>query len=50
MIFQIDLLAVTKESILCQYSPTGVVDKQVEIEKLTRPEEVRTFPTQIWML
>jgi len=47
MIFQIELLAATRQIILCHDSPTGVTNKEVEIEKRTRHEEVRTSPSQI---
>jgi ribonuclease HI len=50
MIFQIDLLVATEESILYQDSPIGVADKEVEIIKIARHEEVRNFPPQIWTL
>jgi ribonuclease HI len=50
MIFQIDLLAASEESILCQDAPIEVADKEVEIEKIARHEEVRNSPPQIWTL
>jgi ribonuclease HI len=50
MIFQVDLLAATEGSILCQDSPSGVADKEDESEKIARHEEVSNFPPQIWTL
>jgi hypothetical protein len=50
MIFQIDLLVAIEESILYQDSLTGVADKEVEIVKIARHEEVINFPPQIWTL
>jgi hypothetical protein len=50
MIYQINLLAVAEESIFYQDSPTRVADKEVEIVKISRHEEVRIFSPQIWML
>ena len=50
MIFQIGLLAALEENILYQDSLTGVADKEVEIEKIARHEEVRNSPPQIWTL
>ena len=50
MISQINLLETTGESILCQDAMTGVENKEVEIEKIARHEEIRNSPPQIWML
>jgi hypothetical protein len=50
MIFQVDLLATIEGGILCQDSPSGVVDKEDEGEKISRHEKVSNFPPQIWML
>jgi hypothetical protein len=50
MIFQIDVLVTSKESILCQYVSTKLVDNKVEIEKITRHEEVRNSSPQICTL
>jgi hypothetical protein len=50
MNFQVDLLAVVEESILCQDSLARVIDKEDEREKIARHEEVSNSPPQIWTL
>jgi hypothetical protein len=50
MTFQVDLLEAREESILCQDSLIGVIDKEDKSEKMVRHEEVINSPPQIWTL
>jgi hypothetical protein len=50
MTFQVNLMEEAEESILCQESLLETIEKVYEDEKITRPEEVVKFHSQVWTL